>query len=336
MTSIAEVLSLTRTSLAVPPLLPLAHLAIAITFDRCADEDLSGPDIETFLLFLQHRHPRLFYKALFSLSASVSSVTLAQHRRIVHTTASIVGPDKYWLNADPQMVVIVLMGDTAPKPNKGKSKEGTTQNVNVRLGRYACLVELIEALVEPALGSPKPKDKHTRAFVDAIENRLGPMLVAEEKDSTYPDLYRTLLASLFYRFRAISQSVRKSSWQHMIIRWFLEPPADSRTQLVAEINGAYGSLHKDKPSGTRVSGTMQLRQSTQVSITSKTSKAILDTPFLQAVERLLMIIHAAFSTSDWNSLVYPLWSRFTTGDNDAKSVSHDWRTKLMHSFRFCS
>lgn len=78
------------------------------------------------------------------------------------------------------MVVIVLMGDMAPKQNKGKGKEGEKPIVSVKLGRYACLVELILALQE--FSGTKAKDKLVKAFVEALESRLGVVLDAEVCD----------------------------------------------------------------------------------------------------------------------------------------------------------
>jgi hypothetical protein len=121
------------------------------------------------------------------------------------------------------MVVIVLMGQAAPKVDKGKGKEGEVAMANVKLGRYACLVELLTALSHIEGG--KGKDKALRTFIDTVESRLSVMLEAEvsifvpshsrsdnqEKLGSLPGWYRALLCRLFYASRSITLSVRKSA-----------------------------------------------------------------------------------------------------------------------------
>jgi hypothetical protein len=75
------------------------------------------------------------------------------------------------------MVVIILMGQATPKADKGKGREGEVAKVNVKLGRYACLVELLLALREIEHG--RGKEKGLRSFIDTVESRLGVMLEAE-------------------------------------------------------------------------------------------------------------------------------------------------------------
>lgn len=127
--------------------------------------------------YLQSAHPQLFYKPLFSLSACISSTNLATHLRLVRALSDSVEPARFWTAADPQMVVIVLMGQAAPKADKGKGKEGEVATVNVKLGRYACLIELLLALGSIEKG--RGKDKGLRGFIDTVESRLGVMLEAE-------------------------------------------------------------------------------------------------------------------------------------------------------------
>lgn len=134
-------------------------------------------DVPDLLGYLQVHRPQLLYKPVFSLSASTSPTTLLGNLKIVRSLSIGLGPARFWTMADPQMVVIVLMGDTAPKENKGKGREREKPIVTVKLGRYACLVELILALdqIPPATA----KEKSVRTFLDSLENRIGAMAEAE-------------------------------------------------------------------------------------------------------------------------------------------------------------
>ena len=78
------------------------------------------------------------------------------------------------------MVAIVLMGDVAPKQSKGKAKDGERAVGTIKLGRYAVLLQLVEAFadVEESAGS----GTRLRGFVEAIESRLGMMIEAEVSD----------------------------------------------------------------------------------------------------------------------------------------------------------
>ena len=75
------------------------------------------------------------------------------------------------------MVVIILLGDVTPKQSKGKGREGEQEIVEIKLGRYACMIELLLALdgIEPGKG----KSKSMKNFVDTIETRLSIMLDVE-------------------------------------------------------------------------------------------------------------------------------------------------------------
>lgn len=62
-------------------------------------------------------------------------------------------------------------------PYKGKGKESEIAVLNVKLGRYACLVEFIIALETAEEGVRS--GRQFRAFIEDVEARLGPMLQAE-------------------------------------------------------------------------------------------------------------------------------------------------------------
>jgi len=188
---------------------------------RLASVPLPMPDSESFLRFLQASHPQLFYKPLFSLSAATNLANVSAHLRTVRTVSNIISPAQYWTKADPQMVVIVLMGNVGANPSKGKSKEGEHSIINVRMGRYACLIELLLAVEE--VKKHNRQEKTLRTFLDAIENRMGIALEAEvssfsrcdldangqEKLGSLPTWYRSLLCRLFFTLRSITLSTRR-------------------------------------------------------------------------------------------------------------------------------
>jgi hypothetical protein len=119
------------------------------------------------------------------------------------------------------MVVIVLMGDVSPRPSKGKGKEGQVVTVNVKLGRYACLIELLLSL--GGVVESKSEERRLRAFAEALESRLGAMLEAEvsrwsdlglmsdkqEKQGALPQWYKALLCKLFLKLRILTKSIKR-------------------------------------------------------------------------------------------------------------------------------
>lgn len=75
------------------------------------------------------------------------------------------------------MVAIVLMGSAGPKVYKGKGKEGQSDTSNVKLGRYAMMVELLKALKTAARPGQVPS--RVRTFVERLESRVAIMLETE-------------------------------------------------------------------------------------------------------------------------------------------------------------
>jgi hypothetical protein len=155
--------------------------------------------LRPFVTWMSTSFPQQLYKPLFGLSASTSTASLTPHLNAVLLQTKILGPE-LWTNADPQMVVIVLMGGMIPKASKGKTKEGERGLVNVRMGRWAVLVELLVVLKDldtaetsaaklserntgktRSRGTKGQTEKKTRlrAFIEAVEARLGSMLETE-------------------------------------------------------------------------------------------------------------------------------------------------------------
>lgn len=114
---------------------------------------------------------------MFACSAAATAISLSPALKLTHTLSALLSPDRFWLNADPEMVAIVLMGTAGPRINKGKGKEGQASIVNVKLGRYAMIVELLKAL--QIATRPDQTDSKVRSFFERLESRVTIMLEAE-------------------------------------------------------------------------------------------------------------------------------------------------------------
>jgi len=138
---------------------------------------INPPPLEarSFLRHLQSNHPQLLYKSLFACSAAISPPTLGPPLKLVLALSAILGDCRFWTDADPQMVAIVLMGNASPA--KGKGKEGQKSRLAVKLGRYAVLVQLLKALEK--LDSGAKIENRLKSFAEQLESRLAVMLEAE-------------------------------------------------------------------------------------------------------------------------------------------------------------
>lgn len=132
-------------------------------------------EARNFLRHLQSNHPQLLYKSLFACAAAVSPPTLGPSLKLVLALSEILGHDRFWTDADPQMVAIVLMGNAST--SKGKGKEGQTPRLVVKLGRYAVLFQLLKAL--GTLESAAKIENRLKGFAEQMESRLAVMLEAE-------------------------------------------------------------------------------------------------------------------------------------------------------------
>jgi hypothetical protein len=102
--------------------------------------------------------------------------------KLVLALSEMLGPGRFWTDADPQMVAIVLMGN-AGTTNKGKGKEGEIPRLAVKLGRYAVLVQLLKALDK--LDSPAKVENRLKNFAEQLESRIAVNLEAEVSTSIY-------------------------------------------------------------------------------------------------------------------------------------------------------
>ncbi|KAK4687249.1 hypothetical protein P7C73_g2860, partial [Tremellales sp. Uapishka_1] len=266
-------------------------------------------DVKPFLIWLSLSHPQLFYLPLFSLSASTQVSTLSPHLKLVSVVSDIIGP-RYWTMADPQMVTIVLIGDVGPKPSKGKGKEGEKRIVNVKLGRYAVLIELLNAL-------NKLDDKEMKAikvFAESVESKLGIMLDTEERDGSLPDGYRALLCHLLTRLRCLSFTLKRSQRISIIVKWFLEmtnAPVNDVEQVLslASIYNTTAVVQGEEKRQTSIPDLLQAR----VPPTSSHKSAIIDMKLPQAATSLLVAVHACLTVEEWESLIFPLWRNYGIG-----------------------
>ena len=138
-------------------------------------------EAEPLLRHLQSSHPQILYKPLFALSAATNLANVATHLRSVRGLSATLS--RFWHSADPQMIVIVLTGGAGTKPSKGKGKEGERVMATVRLGRYACLVELLSAV--EALDQSDKKGRALKTFAETIENRMSVLLEAQVRDGAH-------------------------------------------------------------------------------------------------------------------------------------------------------
>ncbi|WWC68739.1 uncharacterized protein I206_102673 [Kwoniella pini CBS 10737] len=277
-----------------------------------------------FLTWLTKSHPQLFYKPLFSCSASTSASSIIPHLKVVKALSDLIGPAKFWTQADPQMVVIVLMGDAAPKEPKGKGKEGEKGTVNVKLGRYAVLISLIEALdkIDESAGS----GTRLRTYLESIEARLGVFLEAEERDGRLPDGYKGLMCQLLFRMRVMTTSIKRSTWLRSVLVWFSElaasdPYRNTEVKADDEQLDILKVLHQGLEANTDETSekvtpnigsppskwTGDSKKRNTANLLSEKQRAIFDSSLAKVLPFLLVTVHAAFSMEDWENILPKLW-----------------------------
>ncbi|WVQ74573.1 hypothetical protein IAR50_004174 [Cryptococcus sp. DSM 104548] len=288
-------------------LVPLARECVPVLLSRLASNVVPPPAARSLLVSLQAHHPQVIYKPLFTLSASTSLASLVPCLRVLHLISpTVLSYQQYWLT-DPQMMTIVLMGDSVPKVSKGKGKEGA-DNVKVkrevRLGRWALGVELSLALMEH--GEKNDVGKKWKVFGEGLEGRLASFLEAEEKDGCLPDGYRKLMCQLLLSLRLKTQSVKKAPWLNMILRWFVQVARGNTSKegdMFITLREAYGTLFGQNSDSGVASHHSTLVQSDSL----KERLAILDRPFEQVIASLLVVVHSNLSVDDWGGLVPYVW-----------------------------
>lgn len=269
---------------------------------RLTDDADKVEDVRELVKWLALKHPQLVYKPLFSLSAATSATTLTGALSTVARLTRLIGPTQFWTHADPQMIVIVLMGAATPKPAKGKEKEGETAIVTVRLGRYAVLLELISVLSH--IDGPAGSGTRLRAFLEAIEQRFGAMLEAEETDGRLPDFYRTLACELWYAIRIKTNSLRRVAWQQAVLRWYpqgLSAERSNESEILETLHSTCQSSKLAIPTD---------ETPTDWDAGRDAHGRLLASPFPESISKLLVAVQGMLSIDDWVALLPSIWRRF--------------------------
>ena len=283
-----------------------------LTRQRICSTGVPVPQAQSFLKFLQKQHPQILYKPLFALSASTSTASVTNNLRTVHALSASLGKTAFWTQADPQMIVIVLAGDASPKKNKGKGKEGESELAHVKMGRYACLLELIDALEGQA------DKKCLRSFGDAVETRFGAILDAEQREASIPQLYRRLLCQLFLSIRGATMSARKVVWQRLVLGWYLSNEWDDSEaggELISTLQSVY-TLSTAPPNGVTPSSA-SIRKPEEASVI----KPLTLEPFSVVLSRLLVAVHTFLSPTDWLDLLPIIWDKYCLRPEETQSLS---------------
>lgn len=288
------------------------------------------PTSRQFLLHLKTQYPQLLYKPLFSLSASTGEDAVFSHLEVVKALASQLGFG-FWTSADPQMLVILLMGDLAPKQNKGKEKEGETPLVQVKLGRYVVLIELLKALQSVASVQTKKPESALRTSLEALESKFGAMLIAEERDRSLPSWYRALVCKLFMAIRTITRSVKISKWQQLVLKWYTEAerPNEAAESTILDIYKKLSSkAERQKALDEAGNNPASIGPSAGKQATSKKSSnwteagpGLEDLTLSSSCATLLVAIQACLSNESWLDLLPHVWHRCDSAAKDAPAVS---------------
>lgn len=276
-------------------LVKAGRAAVPHVLKRLKAADASDPALVTFLNWLASWHPQLFYKPLFSTAAATHKASLAGPLQVVINLQRIVGPDRFWTQADPQMVMVVLVGNVSLQPAKGKGKAESEDlpTVNVKLGRYAVLVELILALSARKL----PSSSGMKDFLTQLETKLAAVLEMEEVGGPHPQGYLALLCQLFERLRFSSAWVKRTIATRLLVKWF---------------TGGKDVLHPTI--GSAAEGT-QLRilhslYTTEFAAFGPERQDVLNRTVERALSSALVTVQASMSKDDWLKLLPVLWARY--------------------------
>lgn len=254
----------------------------------------SSEAIKPFLEWLSTTHPQAFYKPLFSLAAATQASSLSGPLRVIMTLQEQLGAESFWTRADPQMVVIVLVGAVTQRTAKGKTKEGTQGVVPVKLGRYAVLVELLVAL-----RNLDTRGIHSlKAFVTTLETRLGTMLELEENEGEgLPASYRSLVAQLFNTLRVASRWVKRTSATRLTTKWY--------EQTYKEVPGPAAVLDRAQLSFLRQLYFAEGRNR------STPRLAVIDLHFGASTAAFLITAQASLPVESWSGMLPVLWESYT-------------------------
>ncbi|WWC87775.1 uncharacterized protein L201_002667 [Kwoniella dendrophila CBS 6074] len=305
-------------------------------FARFSSTVTSLTETRPFLTWLSKSHPQLFYKPLFSCSASTTSTSLLPHLKLLTAISDILGSAQLWTQADPQMVVIVLMGDISPKPPKGKGKEGEKTIINVKLGRYAVLINFIDALEK--VNEPAGSGSRLRSFIENVEARLAAFLEAEERDGSLPSGYKGLICQLLLKMRASTMSIKKSPWLKSVLTWFMDLASadpyrnaegkndEEQLNIMRNLYQSVTASANPQDNATPIisppakwTGSSARRNS--LPALTENRKAILDNTLAKVAPFLLVTVHAALTLDDWETLLPRLWHYYDSSRPSRKGLT---------------
>lgn len=242
------------------------------------------PTTLTFLRWLSTTKPQLFYKPLFACAASTHSSSLSGPLSTVRKLSELLGSEAFWTQADPQMVVILLVSAATPPRQAGDS----SGFISVKLGRYAVLVELILAVKQIT----KPSS-HVINFLATIESRLGAMLEIEERDVPLPPSYRSLVVQLLGAIRTACRSIKRTAATRLSVAWF-----------TAGTNYASNSV---------LSLDGELLQALSILFDAHNSSAhreVLYAGLQESLASVLVTIQASITSEEWVNLLPIVWERY--------------------------
>ncbi|WVQ94622.1 hypothetical protein IAU59_001702 [Kwoniella sp. CBS 9459] len=298
----------------------LGRAAVNSLFERLTTPSGLLEDARPFLVWLSKAHPQIFYRPLFSCSASTQSASLLPHLRLITSLSELLGPAKFWTQADPQMIIIVLMGDAVPKQPKGKGKEGERGIMNVKLGRYAVLSEFVQALEK--VDEPAGSGSRLRTFIDAVEARLGVFLEAE----------------LLLKMRCATTSLKRASWQRLITTWFMDLAAPERKrnesyqseedpitmlrsmyQTMATADSTDKAALMTSPPTKQYTNGSSRRNS--LPLLSSKKRAVFDQTVFKVLPMLLVTIHPCLAAEEWEALLPRLWHYYDNTRPSRKALA---------------
>lgn len=276
-------------------LVKAGRAAVPHVLKRLKATDAADPALVTFLNWLAAHHPQLFYKPLFSCAAATTKTSLSGPLQIVMNLQRIVGSDRFWTHADPQMVMIVLVGNVALQPAKGKGRADVESQatVNVKLGRYAVLVELVLALTGRRLSSSGA----AKGFVTQLETKLAAVLEMEEVGGPHPQGYLALLCQLFESLRLASSWVKRTIATRLLVKWFT-----GGTDVLLPTVGSAAE-------GTQLRILHSL-YSTEFAEFGSDRLKILNQTVEVAMSAALVTVQASLGKEDWLLLLPILWARY--------------------------
>ncbi|KAF7360179.1 RRM domain-containing protein [Mycena venus] len=248
---------------------PLISVILPTLADRLVDDPPPYPclPLTDFLDKVSQLYPQVFYKPLFSCTASNKEVTVLNHLCGITAIARFL-PD-FWTR-DAEMMSVALMSSAGGSKSTATS-DGAPMWGAARLGQSVLLLEMIgriQAIRRTKDRSSNPDTAYVGIvkFVLALETRLGLLLDVKERTSLIPLSQRMLFMMLFREFRLLTRSLKAPGWLSRLVTWFAD--SHEETQLnddsdleiidaVAQLQGLYAAARDNVGSSRqRQRGTM--------------------------------------------------------------------------------